>query len=271
MIGKYVQGANFDEAAVVRIVQLRVSAQPGAQGHSVYSAATRSGAVRRENGGCIVAPSKSHVSTTSSVSRGGDSARASADSTSRQAIIDAATKAFARHGFDATTNKMIAKDAGVAPGLLYHYFDSKEALFAAVYADITRYRYERSSAVLRSQVSFSGKIEALARDLVEMWKHDNPYVEFHARTLYESRHEARLTEALAAARQETEQLWRSIVEEAKMRGDLPLSVPTAAAVDMCMGWFTGVVMTLPSRGAERTLASTAIFIAAVECLARRTS
>lgn len=220
-----------------------------------------------------MAPSKSDVSATSPVktmSRGGDSARASSDSTTRQAIIEAAAKAFARRGFDATTNKMIAKNAGVAPGLLYHYFDSKEALFAAVYADITRYRYERSSAVLRSQVTFSGKIEALARDLVEMWKQDDPYLEFHARTLYESHQETRRTEALAAARQETEQLWASIVEEAKVRGDLPLSVPTSAVVDMCMGWSTGVIMGLPSRGAERTLASTAVFIAAVECLASRT-
>jgi AcrR family transcriptional regulator len=201
----------------------------------------------------------------------GDAVRVSSDSSTRQAIIEAATKAFARNGFDATTNKMIAKYAGVAPGLLYHYFESKEALFAAVYVDITRYRYERSSAVLRGQTTFSGKIEALALDLVEMWKQDHPYVEFHARTLFESHHGTRFTEALAAARQETEQLWTSIVEEAKTRGDLPLSVSTSAVVDMCMGWFTGVVMGLPSRGAERTLASTAIFTAAVECLAGRTS
>lgn len=220
-----------------------------------------------------MAQSTSHASRTSrakTMSPAGDPVRASGDLSTRQAIIEAATKAFARRGFDATTNKIIAKSAGVAPGLLYHYFESKEDLFGAVYADITRYRYERSSAVLRSQATFSGKIEALALDLVEMWKHDDPYVEFHARTLYESHHGTRLTEALAAARQETEQLWASIVEEAKARGDLPASLPTSAVVDMCMGWFTGVVMGLPSRGAERTLASTAIFIAAIECLGRRT-
>jgi len=195
----------------------------------------------------------------------------SGDVTTRQLIIEAATRAFARHGFDATTNKMIAKGAGVAPGLLYHYFESKEALFAAVYSEITRYRYERSSAVLRGEVTFSGKIDALARDLVEMWTHDSPYVEFHARTLYESQHQGSLTGALAAARRETEHMWASIIEEAKTRGDLPFSVPTAALIDMCINWFTGLVMLLPSRGAERTLASTATFISAVERLATRNS
>jgi TetR/AcrR family transcriptional regulator, cholesterol catabolism regulator len=193
------------------------------------------------------------------------------DVTTRQLIIQAAARAFAKHGFDATTNKMIARGAGVAPGLLYHYFESKEALFAAVYSDITRYRYERSSAVLHSEATFSGKIDALARDLVEMWTHDSPYVEFHARTLYETQHEGSLTEALGAARHETEHLWASIIEEAKVRGDLPSSVPTAALIDMCINWFTGLVMLLPSRGAERTLASTATFISALERLAPRGS
>jgi AcrR family transcriptional regulator len=201
------------------------------------------------------------------MSRAIGTGQTSGDLPTRQVIVAAATRAFARHGFGATTNKMIAKAAGVAPGLLYHYFESKEALFAAVYTDITRYRYERSSAVVRSEATFSGKIEALARDLVEMWTHDSPYVEFHARTLYESQREGRLTEALEAARQETEQLWGSIVEEAKMRGDLPLSMPDAAVIDMCIGWFTGLVMLLPSRGAERALASTSVLVAAVERLA----
>jgi AcrR family transcriptional regulator len=191
------------------------------------------------------------------------------DVTTRQLIIEAASRAFAKNGFDATTNKMIAQSAGVAPGLLYHYFESKEALFATVYLEITRYRYERSSAVMRSEATFGGKIEALARDLVEMWTHDSPYVEFHARTLYESQHEGRLTEALVAAREETEQQWNTIVEDAKMRGDLPFSVSTQAVTDMCIGWFTGVVMLLPSRGAERTLASTGVFVSAVQSLGSR--
>jgi hypothetical protein len=77
-------------------------------------------------------------------------------------------------------------------------------LFAAVYSEITRYRYGRSSAVLRSEATFSGKVDALARDLVEMWKHYSSYVEFHARTLYESQYGIPLTEVFADPRRETE-------------------------------------------------------------------
>jgi AcrR family transcriptional regulator len=50
----------------------------------------------------------------------------------KTAIVDAAVKVFSHHGFDAGTIRQIATEAGVAEGLIYHYFDSKEALFDAI-------------------------------------------------------------------------------------------------------------------------------------------
>jgi AcrR family transcriptional regulator len=50
----------------------------------------------------------------------------------REQILDAALRAFAQKGFARTTNKDIAREAGITPGLIYHYFESKEALFRAI-------------------------------------------------------------------------------------------------------------------------------------------
>ncbi len=50
----------------------------------------------------------------------------------REQIIDAAMHTFAQKGFTRATNKDIAHEAGITPGLIYHYFDSKEALFKAI-------------------------------------------------------------------------------------------------------------------------------------------
>jgi len=50
----------------------------------------------------------------------------------REQIIDAALRAFAQKGYARTTNKDIAREAGITPGLIYHYFESKEALFRAI-------------------------------------------------------------------------------------------------------------------------------------------
>src|SRR5688572_27824374 len=49
----------------------------------------------------------------------------------RLQILEAALQVFAQKGFVRATNKDIAKEAGITPGLIYHYFDSKEGLLKA--------------------------------------------------------------------------------------------------------------------------------------------
>lgn len=53
------------------------------------------------------------------------------ESRSRERIVEAARAAFAAGGFDGATVRGIAGEAGVDPALVYHYFGSKEHLFAA--------------------------------------------------------------------------------------------------------------------------------------------
>ena len=52
----------------------------------------------------------------------------------RERILDAALKLFRERGFDETTMRDIASEAGVATGAAYYYFTSKEALVMAFYA-----------------------------------------------------------------------------------------------------------------------------------------
>lgn len=52
----------------------------------------------------------------------------------RDQLVDAALTVFAREGVDAASIKKIGRAAEVAPALIYHYFESKEALLAAVVA-----------------------------------------------------------------------------------------------------------------------------------------
>jgi AcrR family transcriptional regulator len=47
----------------------------------------------------------------------------------REAILDAARKAFAERGFDGASIRAIATGAGVDPALVHHYFGSKDKLF----------------------------------------------------------------------------------------------------------------------------------------------
>ena len=50
----------------------------------------------------------------------------------REHILDAAERCFARNGFHRSSIHDICKEAGVSPGALYVYFDSKEALIAGL-------------------------------------------------------------------------------------------------------------------------------------------
>jgi AcrR family transcriptional regulator len=52
--------------------------------------------------------------------------------TTRQALIRAAERLFAAHGFAATTVDELAAAAGVAKGGFYHHYRSKESLFREV-------------------------------------------------------------------------------------------------------------------------------------------
>ena len=58
----------------------------------------------------------------------------SADDKPRR-ILDAAVRVFAAQGYDAARVGDVAKEAGVAYGLVYHYYESKEAVLEAVFRE----------------------------------------------------------------------------------------------------------------------------------------
>lgn len=53
--------------------------------------------------------------------------------TTRAEIVAGAMRLFAQNGYAHTTTRAIAGQAGISTGLMYHYFDSKEALLEAVF------------------------------------------------------------------------------------------------------------------------------------------
>ena len=57
--------------------------------------------------------------------------RRAGESRTREAILDAARRSFAEHGYDGATIRAIAAAAGVNPALVHHFYGSKEGLFAA--------------------------------------------------------------------------------------------------------------------------------------------
>ena len=61
--------------------------------------------------------------------------RATAAEEKRRLILDAAVRVFARKGFHTSRVGDIAEEAGVAHGLLYHYFSSKDEVLESIFRE----------------------------------------------------------------------------------------------------------------------------------------
>lgn len=62
----------------------------------------------------------------------------SLDSKRKDAILNAALKEFAAKGFDDASTNVIAKEAGISKGLMFHYVNSKKDLFLFLYDYCTK-------------------------------------------------------------------------------------------------------------------------------------
>jgi AcrR family transcriptional regulator len=69
------------------------------------------------------------------------------DSAKRRQVMDGARAVFLAQGFDAASMGEIARQAGVSKGTLYVYFDSKEALFEAIFEEESRAQAEQVFAL----------------------------------------------------------------------------------------------------------------------------
>jgi AcrR family transcriptional regulator len=76
----------------------------------------------------------------------------------RNQLVDVALRLFAEHGMERTSIKDIAAASGVAPGLLYHYFRSKEDLLWAI--------IERHNPLGEMREVFAGTDERPAGELL---------------------------------------------------------------------------------------------------------
>jgi AcrR family transcriptional regulator len=61
--------------------------------------------------------------------------RSNAQEDKRRLLLEAAVRVFARKGYHASRVGDIAEEAGVAYGLLYHYFESKEDVLRSVFRE----------------------------------------------------------------------------------------------------------------------------------------
>ena len=81
-------------------------------------------------------------------------------------------RVFARSGYHGSRVGDIAEEAGVAHGLLYHYFASKEEVLQTVFRENWGELIERFRAVEAADEPAHEKLEGIAKILLRTWRHD---------------------------------------------------------------------------------------------------
>ena len=97
-------------------------------------------------------------------------ARATADK--RRVILDAAVRVFARQGFHSCRVSDIADEAGVAYGLVYHYFASKGEVLDTLFLERWNVMLDLIREVDAESLPVREKLGAIAAFIIDSYRHD---------------------------------------------------------------------------------------------------
>ena len=90
----------------------------------------------------------------------------------RRVILDAAVRVFARQGFHTCRVSDVADEAGVAYGLVYHYFESKDQILDTLFLERWDVMLAAIAEADASERSPRDKLATIAGFIVDSYRHD---------------------------------------------------------------------------------------------------
>jgi AcrR family transcriptional regulator len=165
----------------------------------------------------------------------------------RKLILDAAVRVFARQGFHTCRVSDIADEAGVAYGLVYHYFQSKDQVLDTLFLS----RWDVLLEAIRQTDSLDlparEKLEAIAGFIIESYRHDPDLMKViiievtRAANTFGASHLGKITEAY--------ELIGGVVEKAQASGEFRSEIPAEYAAmtfygaieQVLTGWIFGTL------------------------------
>ena len=147
----------------------------------------------------------------------------------RRVILDAAVKVFAREGFHGCRVADIADEAGVAYGLVYHYFRSKDEILDTLFLERWDLMLDEIARVDEEPAAAREKLAAIAGFIIDSYRHDPDLMKViivdvtRAANSFGRNHLEKIREAYG--------LIGGIVESAQLSGELRSDItPTFAAM-----------------------------------------
>ena len=169
--------------------------------------------------------------------------RSIAQTDKRTLILDAAIRVFAERGFHGARVGDIAEDAGVAHGLLYHYFASKDEVLRTIFVENWGELIGRFRAVEDADEPASEKLEGIAKILLRTWRNDPALVTVMVREVARSQQlQAQVTEV-----REAFAIVERVIEEGQAQGTFRADVDARLASwifyggleEVLTGWVLG--------------------------------
>lgn len=91
----------------------------------------------------------------------------------RRLILDAAIRVFARQGFHSCRVSDVADEAGVAYGLVYHYFKSKEQILDTLFTERWQIMLDAIAEIdAREELAAREKLELVAGFIIDSYRHE---------------------------------------------------------------------------------------------------
>jgi TetR/AcrR family transcriptional regulator, fatty acid metabolism regulator protein len=177
----------------------------------------------------------------------------------RRQLLDAAVRVFARKGFHASRVGDIAEEAGVAHGLLYHYFKSKDDVLEAVFHENWSLLQLRIASVEETDEPAADQLRHIAAIVLRTWLHLPDVVTVVVREFGRSPELAERIGELAQPIEVIERTIRRGIERGEFRSDIDPRIAATVVYgsidEVLTGWVLG---RLPSgeedvAKAERTL------------------
>jgi AcrR family transcriptional regulator len=161
----------------------------------------------------------------------------------RKRILDAAIRVFAEHGYHGARVGDIAGDAGVAHGLLYHYFASKDDVLRTIFVENWGELIGRFRAVEASDEPADQKLEGLAKILLRTWRNDPALVTVMVREVARSQ----LLQGQVEDVREAFAIFERVIEEGQAAGTFRRDVDARLASwvvyggleEVLTGWVLG--------------------------------
>jgi TetR/AcrR family transcriptional regulator, fatty acid metabolism regulator protein len=165
------------------------------------------------------------------------------DQGKRQLLLDAAVRVFARKGYHAARVGDIAEEAGVAYGLLYHYFDSKEAVLRSVFRETWRALIETIRSVEKVEDEPREQLRKVAEILLRSWRRDPDLVRVLVLEVTRSQHLAGEMDEIVASFAAIQEIVERGQADGSIRPDLDARLASyvfyGAIDELLTGWVLG--------------------------------